>query len=129
MMSEERRMILEMLREGKITVDEAEKLMETAGAGASGDKGVIPRKEESPNRKFLHIMVTDGEGTNVNVNIPVALAEVGLRMLPQEKLVINDKKIDIDEILDLIEEGTKGELVSVDAVDEGKETKVKVYIE
>ena len=76
-----------------------------------------------------HIMVIDGESTNVNVNIPVALAEVGLKMLPKEKLVINDKKIDLDEILDLIKEGTKGELVSIDAVEDGKETKVKIFID
>jgi len=65
----------------------------------------------------------------VNINIPIALAEVGLKMVPKEKLNVKGQEISIDNILELIEEGTEGELVNVDIYDKGKETKVRIYID
>ncbi len=124
-MSEERKIILEMLKEGKINTEEAEKLLDKSGNSQNSNN----QKSGDINSKFLRIRVTEGEDTNVNVNIPIALAEVGLQMVPKDKLQVNGKAINLNDIIHLIEEGTEGELVNIEAFDKGKETKVKIYID
>jgi len=125
-MNEERMLVLDTLKEGKITSEEANKLLSDMETPTIVDK---PRGGSTLNKKFLRIRVTDNEDTNVNINIPIALAEVGLKMVPKEKLKIKGQEISIDHILDLIEEGTEGELVNMDIVDKNKETKVRIYID
>ncbi|MCP4133763.1 MAG: DUF2089 domain-containing protein [bacterium] len=125
-MTEERKMILEMLKDGKISVEEAEKLLAEAGGT---QESAAKKSPGSINKSFLRIRVEDGTETTVNVNIPIALAEVGLKMVPKDKLNINGNEINLDEILQLIHEGTEGELVNIDVNENGKETKVKIYID
>ncbi len=126
-MSEEKRIILEMLKEGKISVEEAEKLLEKANPGESFDDK--PKTKKPNSKKFLRVRVTEEDQVKANVNIPIALAEVGLNLIPKEKLKVDGKQIDMDQILKLIEEGTEGELVNIDAEDEGKNYKVNVFID
>ena len=125
-MSNERKMVLETLREGKITTEEAEKLLSDIELPTVIDK---KQTNNTLNKKFLRIRITDSGDMKVNINIPIALAEVGLKMVPKEKLDIKGQKISIDHILELIEEGTEGELVNADYIDNNKETKVRIYID
>lgn len=83
-MDEDRRAILEMLAEGKISVAEAERLL-AALAGGSGPAGGGP--DEAPRRprpKYLRVVVdTDepGEGaTKVNIRVPLNLLRAGVRL-------------------------------------------------
>jgi DUF4097 and DUF4098 domain-containing protein YvlB len=125
-MSEEKKMILEMLKEGKISVDEAEQLLEKANPGET----IENKPKKKPNSKrFLRVRVTEEDKVKANVNIPIALAEVGLNLVPKDKLKVDGKQINMDEILKLIEEGTEGELVNIDAEDDGKNYKVNIYID
>ena len=126
-MSEEKRMILEMLKEGKISVEEAEQLLEKAMPGGSTEDA--PRNKKPNSKKFLRIRVTEEDKVKANVNIPIALAEVGLNLIPKDKLKVDGKQINMDQILKLIEEGTEGELVNIDAEDEGKNYKVNIFID
>jgi len=126
-MSEEKRIILEMLKEGKISVEEAEKLLEKANPGESFDDTTRNIKPNS--KKFLRVRVTEEDKVKANVNIPIALAEVGLNLIPKEKLKVDGKQINMDQILKLIEEGTEGELVNIDAEDDGKKYKVNIFID
>lgn len=123
-MSQEKKLILEMFKEGKITVDEAEKLLE--GIVGTQDES---RFSKSINRKFLKVLVIEDNNTKVNINIPIALAEVGLKLIPKDKLKIEGKDINIEEILKLIQKGSEGELVNIDTADKGKEVKVKIFID
>ena len=89
-MSEHRRQILQMLAEGKITADEAERLMAAAEqpspAGSSqSDSG--PGTKNPP--KYLRVQVDSddtgsnsaGEGpTRVNVRVPMQLLRAGVRL-------------------------------------------------
>jgi hypothetical protein len=92
-MSEDRMRILNMLAEGKITVEEAERLLEALGtragatAGATtgggtaepavkGDPG--PLIEALP--KYLYVKVLAANGDNVDVKVPVALVRSGLKL-------------------------------------------------
>ncbi len=125
-MNEERKVILETLKEGKISTEEADQLLTNLSAPVAVEG---KRSGSTLNKKFLRIRVTDSGNMVVNVNIPLALAEVGLKMVPKEKLTIKGQEINIDHILDLIQEGTEGELVNMDISDKGKETKVRIYID
>lgn len=122
-MSEEKKIILEMLQANKINVDEAQKLLE----GTTKEDEF--QLSKSNNRKFFKILVQEQDKTKVNINIPIALAEVGLKLVPKDALKIEGNEINIPEILMLIKEGNVGELVNIDTMDEGKEVKVKICIE
>jgi hypothetical protein len=126
-MSEEKKMILEMLKDGKITVEEAEQLLEKANPGESIKD--TPQIKKPNSKKFLRVRVTEEDKVKANVNIPIALAEVGLNLIPKSKLKVDGKQINMDDILKLIEEGTEGELVNIDAEDEGKNYKVNIFID
>lgn len=85
-MSEDRRQILQMLADGKVTADEAERLMAAMdGARAPGPSPGSPR---APGRgpKYLRVMVdTDNahgaEGpTKVNIRVPMQLLRAGVRL-------------------------------------------------
>ena len=127
MMSEEKKIILEMLKEGKISVEEAEQLLEKVDNGETIN--TPPRANKPNSKKFLRVRVTEEDKVKANVNIPIALAEVGLNLVPKNKLKVDGKQINMDQILKLIEEGTEGEIVNIDAEDEGKNYKVKIYID
>lgn len=74
-MGEEKRKILEMLADKKITVDDAEKLLAavTEPAAAAGGKGP----------KYLRVLVEPApgntEGDRVNVRVPLNLVRAGLK--------------------------------------------------
>ncbi len=126
-MSEEKRIILEMLKEGKISVAEAEQLLEKANPSESFNDS--PKIKKPNSKKFLRVRVTEEDKVKANVNIPIALAEVGLNLIPKSKLKVDGKQINMDQILKLIEEGTEGELVNIDAEDDGKNYKVNIFID
>jgi hypothetical protein len=126
-MSEEKRLILEMVKEGKISVEEAEQLLEKANPGESIDDTTGVKKQDS--KKFLRVRVTEEDKVKANIKIPIGLAKVGLKIIPKEKLTVNGEQIDVDEILRMIKEGTEGELVNIDAEDKGKNYKINIFID
>ena len=126
-MSEEKRIILEMVKEGKISVEEAEQLLEKANPVETIDDTSGIKKQDS--KKFLRIRVTEEDKVKANIKIPIGLAKVGLKIIPKEKLTVNGEHIDADEILRMIKEGTEGEVVNIDAVDKGKNYKINIFID
>jgi Asp-tRNA(Asn)/Glu-tRNA(Gln) amidotransferase B subunit len=86
-MNEQRRQILEMLSEGKITADEAERLI-AALEQEQPEPASAPAGEQRPkNRpKYLRVVVSmtdnfgkDGPG-KVNIRVPVQLLRAGVRL-------------------------------------------------
>jgi ABC-type Fe3+-hydroxamate transport system substrate-binding protein len=79
-MSNERKQILEMLAEGKITADEASRLLdaiEKNAAEVSEQAGSVKKP------KFLHVQVTGREGSkheNVNIKIPIMILKAGMKL-------------------------------------------------
>ncbi len=151
-MSEERRRILAMLGEGKITADEAEELLDAIEkqyktddvkasiSEASDDSDENNKKTKKP--KFLRIMVEpkDGRsGEKVNIRIPMMLLRAGVKLASVvpggAKDKINDKmrdkgiNIDINNLdsksLDEIVTGLGSMCIDVD---DDKE-KVKIFCE
>ena len=96
-MNENRRQILEMLAAGKITADEAERLLaalgsETGGsaggfAGAGGAGGGTKSSSPKTHPKYLRVLVEADESmtgmkgaTTVNVRVPMQLLRAGVRL-------------------------------------------------
>lgn len=81
-MGEERTRILSLVAEGKITADEAARLLDALDSG-----GTPTAVAESPTRtgsagapKFMYVKVVSQEGDNVNVKIPLGLVRAGLKL-------------------------------------------------
>ncbi len=140
-MSEDRKRILTMLAEGKISADEADTLLDALEArrenpaepAIKGDPG--PLLEALP--KYLFVKVDSNEGDNVDVKVPLALVRSGLKLTslipPQAMDEINRsmsehgmsidfnnlKPEDIDELIGALREmeitvnGKDGETVRV----------------
>ena len=75
-MDEERKRILKMLEDGKISAAEAEKLLDA-----------LSRTETRPSerdlkRKWLHVVVEKDGQRNVNVKVPLSLLRFGFRFAP-----------------------------------------------
>jgi hypothetical protein len=84
-MNNDRRSVLQMLADGKISADEAERLinaMEGAGSAPRSPDG--PSKgHNKPPPKYLRVSVdaTDDDGpTKVNIRVPMALLRAGVRL-------------------------------------------------
>lgn len=131
-MSEDRTRILNLLASGKITADEAERLLDAldaARAGAAPPAGAAgpaitgdPAPLVAALPKYLFVKVDAANGDNVNVKIPIALVRSGLKLTslipPQAMDKINDsmsehgmsvdlnnfKPEDIDELVSALRE-------------------------
>ena len=90
-MNENRRQILEMLSAGKITADEAERLiaaLETTSATTAGDhSGSVGGATVKTRAKYLRVLVEADEAltgnkgpTTVNVRVPMQLLRAGVRL-------------------------------------------------
>ncbi|MFE0423637.1 hypothetical protein [Streptomyces sp. NPDC058953] len=84
-MNEQRRQILEMLAEGKITADEAERLIDALERERpDAPPGTTPRPKTRP--KHLRVVVdsadeSGGDGTSrIDVRIPLQLLRAGVRL-------------------------------------------------
>ena len=81
-MKQERRQILDMLTEGKITSEEAERLLDKLGADNSdADTQKPPEATDRPGKvKYLRVVVDSTDGDKVNVRVPVALIRTGIKL-------------------------------------------------
>jgi hypothetical protein len=149
-MSEHRRQILQMLSEGKITADEAERLIsafEASGAAPSSEPSVASAGKSRP--KYLRVQV-DSEGddgregpTKVNVRVPMQLLRAGVKLaslLPAKALhsanhamqaqgiAIDLTQIKPENLEELIEQ-LSDLTVDVDQKDANAKVKVRVFCE
>jgi hypothetical protein len=152
-MGDDRRQILDLLASGKITADEAERLLlavekNAGGSGpASGNGGTATASKTRP--KYLRVLVEGDEqmtgmkgGTTVNVRVPMQLLRAGVRLAGLIPVQAHDqvdqafsrhgvpvtlsqiKPENLEEIVDHLEDLT----VDVDGKD-GNPMKVRVFCE
>jgi hypothetical protein len=138
-MSEETRKILEMLREGKLSVEEADRLLETVSAGGAGTEGTATPRGD---RRYLRVQVEPRPDSphqdKVNIRVPLKLIRAGIKLaafLPgNAKTQVSDalKEKGIDADLSKLSAEDIEELVSnLDDLTvnvEGKEN-VRIYAE
>ncbi|MEU9246344.1 SHOCT-like domain-containing protein [Streptomyces sp. 900105755] len=139
-MKEQRRQILEMLAEGKITAEEAEQLIDALGRDRPE-----PLKGSKSRPRYLRVVVNaeDGDGgdgsSRVNIRIPLQLLRAGVRLAslipPQALTKVNEelsksgvpidlgelKPQHLEELIDQLDD------ITVDVDDPG--AKVQVYCE
>jgi len=85
-MSEERKKVLEMLAAGKITAEEAEKLLDKLAAAQANQTAVpeLPAGSSAPpagKPKYLRIVVDHPGHQQVNMRVPLSLVGSGRRLL------------------------------------------------
>jgi len=120
--SDERLKILKMVEEGKISPEEAARLLSALS------KAERRRAAASPGEgRWLRVRVTDVDSgkTAVNVNLPVSLVNVGLRM--GARFVPEMEGVNMTELDDAIRKGLTGKII--DIVDEQEGQRVEVYVE
>ena len=126
--AEERLQILKMIQEGKITAEEGAKLLQALRAGGKGDKGPPNRPVMGTrDRRWLRVRVTDTRsGKNkVNVNIPMGLVNVGLRM--GARFAPNIDSVNYDDLMTAIKSGQSGRVL--DVTDEEAGERVEIFVE
>ena len=142
-MTEERRQILEMLAAGKISADEADRLLGALQGGQPATTSNTTANRPAP--KYLRVMVDANEKedgpVHINVRVPLALLRAGVRLaslIPgpaQEKVnralheqgikfdVSQIKPENINEIIDQLSDFT------VDIDQKSDDVKIKIFAE
>lgn len=141
-MSEDRRKILDMLAQGKITVEEADKLLSAISESAT-DPGTREKEDKKDFPKYLRVVVEPGPESvkkeKVNIRVPFQLLRAGIKLaslLPgdaQVKIETHLKEKGIDMDLSKIKADNLEELLihlndlTVDV--DSKEEKIRIFCE
>jgi hypothetical protein len=102
--SVETRKVLEMLAAGKITSDDAERLLNKLAAVKEPAESGAPENREGPGatspRKYLRIVVDGGEGKDVNMRVPLGFVRSGVGLIgvlpPRVAQKLADKGFNLD---------------------------------
>ena len=106
-MSTERKQVLEMLAEGKISAADADRLLDKLGSSgrqAEGDAGNAAgdAKGSKPMPKFLRVEVDANDGDRVNIRVPMFLVRTGIKlstMLPSKvSRKLTENGIDLSQL-------------------------------
>jgi flagellar basal body rod protein FlgG len=75
--------ILQMVKEGTITVEDGIKLLEALGAQSAQTQSVQPVINVNPagGRKMLRVTVDSAKGDVVRINVPTSLVKAGLNLV------------------------------------------------
>ena len=93
-MSDERLRILHLLSEGKLTPDEAEKLLQAMESGTQQIENTSKTQNSDIRGKYLYVQVEPKEGKSserVSVKVPLALIKAGLNISKLIPLEAQDK--------------------------------------
>lgn len=133
--------ILNMLKDGTITVEEAEELLRSLETKQPEPEPVALKDTRGRKNKKLRVQVDTGENegkAKVNVNVPVSLIKtlgpVIAKNLPAEAKTEMDKAgVDLVAIMEsiesIIDSGLEEDIVNVDVGDGPDMAKVRVYVE
>ncbi|MCX7670826.1 MAG: hypothetical protein N2439_12230 [Anaerolineae bacterium] len=120
--TEERMRILKMIEDKQITAEEGAKLLEALRVGTTAET-----RAESSRPRWLRVRVTDRASgkLKVNVNIPVGLIDVGLKMGARFAPEMNG--MDLNAIQEAIRGGMQGRILEVE--DEKDNERVEIFVE
>lgn len=121
--------ILNQLKSGAISTEEAMKLLDSATPEVEVVEDVVPvaKKASSGKRKYIRIRVSDPEkGEKVNIRLPLGLVDMGLKMGAKFDDSGALKNINPEEIRALLEDDSLDKIVDIQS--ENGET-VEIMIE
>jgi hypothetical protein len=124
--SEERMKILKMVEEGKISAEEAAKLLaalQQAQRGAGAD-GAARRPGAG---RWLRIRVTDVSSgrSKASVQIPIGLIDAGMKI--GAHFAPEVEGVDMSNVLDAVRAGVVGKIIDVTDDEDGE--RVEIYVE
>ena len=118
--------VLNLVRDGKVSVDEGLRLLEaldnppqnvsTFDSDSNGKKG-----------RILRTRVLDTAGNaKVNLNVPLALAKVAMKFIPKDvSRQLEEEGINLDELLSEIKQINSGKIIDIDSEDAKVEISVQ----
>jgi hypothetical protein len=139
-MAQETQMVLGLLADGKISVDDALRLLTALGtplgpddahlladvaarhqtpeeAAAQWRKAETASNDTSPKARWLRLAIAEDGRRVVNVRLPMALFKVGLamaRLVPEHSFTVNGVSIPYDELVNAVYALSPGQLLEVD---------------
>ncbi len=151
-MNEEVMKVLEMVKSGRITPEEGEKLLNALGMGAgtnasagsasTSSGGESPRPRQRATMLRIRVDADDpahADRAKINVNLPLSLGKkltALTKLIPKQTRDELDEKgidlsaINLQELIGMFEDGIiDGDLVNIDADDDGNGAKVRIYVD
>jgi hypothetical protein len=125
--SEERMKILKMIEEGKISADEASKLL----AALSDPRRGVPAPPRPPGTgsgaRWLRIRVTDTRTgrSKASVQIPLALVDAGMKI--GAHFAPEVEGVDMSNVMEALRMGVTGKII--DVVDDEDDEHVEIFVE
>lgn len=125
---EDKKRVLKMIEEGKISAEEGLKLLEALESNP-GDKVKVNKQpivdeneffkidKNSSKEKMIYIRVISSDGERVKVNIPIGFFKVLGSNSIMGSANLDKYNIDINSIIDAVENGFEGRLVEVNSDD------------
>lgn len=123
--SEERMQILKMIEEGKISASEGAELIRALDQDDAGKENEPLKGASAP--RWFRVRITDtSTGKNkVNVNIPMGLVNVGMKM--GARFAPEIEGMEFDKITELIRSGAQGKVMDIIDNEEGE--RVEIFVE
>ncbi len=125
--SEERLKVLQMLKDNKITVEEAADLLNALDRNEPSATSHEQPVQNLPRGRWMHITVTDkltGK-TKVNARLPLGVVDAGLKLGAKFSPELNE--MDVSKLMDAIRQGEAGKVIDVD--DSHDHPHVEIHIE
>ncbi|CEQ22451.1 Uncharacterised protein [[Clostridium] sordellii] len=125
---EDKKRVLKMVEEGKISAEEGLKLLEALESN-SGEEVKVKKQpivdeneffkidKNSSKEKMIYIRVISSDGERVKVNIPIGFFKVLGSNSIMGSANLDKYNIDINSIIDAVENGFEGRLVEVNSDD------------
>lgn len=124
--TEERLKILNMVAEGKITAEDGAQLLNALKDADRRSSPSGPGSAQGDEGRYMRILVSGLDGKQrVNVNIPMNLVNVGLRM--GAKFAPEMDGVDLEDLMSAIRGGARGKILDVTDNDSGEH--VEIYVE
>lgn len=120
-------MILKMLQDGKISADEAAKLLESVDAGNKTEKPADADASQKVQGKFFRVLITDTDTGKARANIRIPLSVLGIGVKFGAQFAPQIGGIEQDQIMDAISSGQVGKILDVYDDDDGEH--VEIFIE
>lgn len=124
--TEERKRVLEMINEGKITADEGANLLKALTVPSEKPRTV---KKRSGTPRWLRVQVTDmtSDKAKVRVNLPLKLMNAGLNIAAQ----FAPEEMADAQIMESIKEALNEDMIGkiVDVIDEEDQEHIEIFIE
>ena len=125
--AEERLKVLQMLKDNKISVDEAAELLKTLEkteqTGTSGE----PCNPNIQRGKWMRVAVTEvGTGkAKVNLKLPLGVVKAGIKL--GAKFSPELREMDSEKLLEAIQDGGVGKIIDVDDAEDNEH--VEIFID